>query len=178
MPMQVALVRGINVGGRKLIAMSDLRDLFTALGFSDVKSLLQSGNVVFRSDRREGIEKILEGETERRLGVSVHYMVRSANELEKLIARNPLPSEAQRDPSHFVVVFLKQAPPANSVQALEAAISGPEIIRAEGKHLYAFYPVGIGESKLTNSLIERKLGTQATGRNWNTVLKLAALMKA
>jgi len=175
---QVALLRGINVGGHNQIAMADLRSLFESLGFSSVKSLLQSGNVVFESERLKGqaLERFLEVETAKRLGVAVDYLVRSARELQSIIANNPFEDEVKRDPSHLVVVFLKAAPKAPDVKTLEAAIQGPEIIRADGKQLYAVYPDGIGRSKLTNTLIEKKLGTRGTARNWNTILKLAAMV--
>jgi len=175
---QVALLRGINVGGHNQIAMADLRSLFESLGFSSVKSLLQSGNVVFESERlkRQAVERLLEVETAKRLGVSVDYLVRSAKELQTIIANNPFEQEAKRDASHLVVVFLRTAPRAPETKALEEAIQGREIIRADGKQLYAVYPDGIGRSKLTNTLIEKKLGVRGTARNWNTILKLAAMM--
>jgi uncharacterized protein (DUF1697 family) len=177
MPICVALLRGINVGGRNLIAMSDLRDLLESLGFTKVRSLLQSGNLVFLSNRRTSatIERLLEVETEKRLGVSVDYHVRTAEEWKSVIARNPFAEEAERDPAHLVVLFLKSVPDAKNVQALQAAIRGPEIVRADGEQVYVVYPLGIGTSKLTNALIDKKLGMSGTGRNWNTVLKLAAL---
>jgi uncharacterized protein (DUF1697 family) len=177
MSIQVALLRGINVGGRNLVAMSDLRDLLGALGFAGARSLLQSGNLVFASDRPTGadLERLLEIETASRLGVTADYLVRSAAEWGPVIARNPFPEEAKRDPGRLVVMFLKAAPHARDVQALQAAIEGPESLRCDGKHLYVVYPAGIGRSKLTSTLIERKLGVRGTGRNWNTVLKLAAL---
>ncbi|MCI0351600.1 MAG: DUF1697 domain-containing protein [Acidobacteriales bacterium] len=175
MSIQVALLRGINVGGHKMVAMSDLRDLCEALGFSEVKSLLQSGNLVFQSDRRAGaaLERLLEVETAKRLGVSADYIVRSATEWKAIVARNPFPDEAESDPGHFVVMCLKTAPQASDVKALQAAFNGPEEVRCVSKQLYVTYPEGIGRSKLTNALIEKKLGTRGTGRNWNTVLKLA-----
>jgi uncharacterized protein (DUF1697 family) len=177
MPIYVALLRGINVGGRNLVAMSDLRDLLDTLGFTNVRSLLQSGNLVFQGDRRASgaIERLLELESEKRLGISVDYHVRTAAELKSIIARNPFPDEAERDPAHVVVLFLKDAPNAENVEALRAAIRGPEIVRADGRHIYLVYPLGIGNSKLTNVLIDKKLGARGTARNWNTVVKLAAL---
>jgi uncharacterized protein (DUF1697 family) len=177
MSIHVALLRGINVGGHNRVAASDLRDLLGALGFAGAKSLLQSGNLVFESDRRTGaeLERLLEVETAKRLHVTADYLVRTAEEWTTMIARNPFPEDAERDSSHLVVTFLKTAPLAKDVQALQAAIEGPESIHAKGKHLYAVYPAGIGRSKLTNALIEKKLGLRGTGRNWNTILKLAAL---
>ena len=93
-----------------------------------------------------------------------------------MIARNPFPAEAKSDPSHLVVIVLKDAPTADAVKALQAATKGREVVRAGAKHLYAWYPDAIGESKLTLPLIEKHLGARGTGRNWNTVLKMAALV--
>src|SRR5437764_9563424 len=103
MPTYIALLRAINVGGRKLVPMSDLRDLLGALGFAGAKSLLQSGNLVFETDRRPvaELERLLEVETAQRLDVTVDYLVRSADEWKTMVARNPFPEEAKRDPGHL-----------------------------------------------------------------------------
>ena len=157
--------------------MSDLRDLLKQLGFADVQSLLQSGNLVFRSSSRtsSSLERLLETQSEKLLALKTDFLVRSAKEWKSAIARNPFPEAAERDPAHLVVMFLKEAPAAKNVKELQAAITGPELIRADGGQAYIVYPRGIGRSRLTNTLIEGKLGTRATGRNWNTVLKLGAL---
>ena len=102
-------------------------------------------------------------------------MVRTAKEWQTVIARNPFPGEAERDPGHLLVLFLKTAPRLAAVKALQSAITGPEVVHADGAHAYVTYPAGIGRSRLTNAVIEAKLGTRATGRNWNTVLKLGAV---
>jgi len=179
MSIHVTLLRGINVGGHAIVAMSDLRDLFADLGFSDAKSLLQSGNLVFDGGRKTGpsLERLLEAETNMRLNKSIVYLVRTAAEWNSTISRNPFPDEAQCDPSHLVVMFLKQAPTVESIKILEAATRRPELVRLAGKELYIVYPDGIGRSKLTNALIEKSLVTHGTGRNWNTILKLAALIQ-
>jgi uncharacterized protein (DUF1697 family) len=172
-----ALLRGVNVGGRKMVAMSDLRSFAVQLHLGDPRTLLQSGNLVFRSDirSRAELERLLESEASARLCLETSIMVRSASELQAVIGHNPFPSEAKRDPGHLVVMFLKKAPDAGAVTALQAAITGRETVRAWGTHAYLVYPDGAGRSRLTTALIERTLGTRATGRNWNTVLKLAAL---
>lgn len=177
MTVLVALLRGINVGGHRQVAMADLRDLCTRLGFGEARSLLQSGNLVFRSDGRKGpqLERLLEAEAEKRLGLRTDFFVRTAEEWRAVVARNPFREEAKRDPSHLIVMFLKDAPEAREVEALRAAITGPEVVRAEGREAYLVYPSGIGRSRVTSILIEKKLGTRGTGRNWNTVLKLGAL---
>jgi uncharacterized protein (DUF1697 family) len=173
----VALLRAINLGGRTMVSMSDLRALLERLGFQDVRTLLQSGNVVFRGGRRTGssLEDYLEAEVRKALGLQSNVIVRTSAEWAAVVARNPFPAEAKRDPGHLTVAFLKEAPPAKAVEALRAAIRGREVIQADGRHLYAVYPDGIGRSKLTHALIESKLGTRGTARNWNTVLKVNAL---
>ncbi len=162
-----------------MLAMGDLRTLLESLGFARAKSLLQSGNLVFRSGRRTGaaLERLLEIETAKRLKVTADYFVRAADEWESIVARNPFPNEAASNSSHLVVTFLKSAPQAKDIEALRAAIKGPEVVRAAGKQVYIVYPAGIGRSKLTSTLIEQMLGSRGTGRNWNTVVKLAALCK-
>ena len=177
MTVQIALLRGINVGGHQAVAMSELRDLLTQLGFERARSLLQSGNLVFLSDARTGgeLERLLETEAETRLGIHADFLIRSAKEWREIVVRNPFRKEAERDPSHLVVMFLKAAVNAKDLKAVQAVITGPEIVRAGGRHLYIVYPDGIGRSRLTNALIEKKLGIRGTARNWNTVLKIAAL---
>jgi len=177
MTIYIALIRGINVGGHKAVAMSDLRDLLAGVGFDGARSLLQSGNLIFRSDAQTGagLERLLETEAGKRLGLHADFFIRSAKEWREVVARNPFRKEAERDPGHLVVMFLKAAPKANDVKEVQAAIVGPEIVRADGRHLYIVYPAGIGKSRLTNAVIEKKLGIRGTARNWNTVLKLNAL---
>jgi uncharacterized protein (DUF1697 family) len=180
MTTHIALLRGVNVGGKTKVAMADLRAMLADLGFGDPRSLLQSGNLVFRSDKLTGadLERLLEVETEKRLGLKTDFFVRTPEELEAVIANNPFPKEAESDPSHLVVMFLNKAPDAKDVKALQAAIAGREIVRASGRQAYITYPDGIGDSKLTITVIEKKLGSRGTGRNWNTVLKLRALAGA
>jgi len=177
----VALLRAVNVAGHQMVAMADLRDLVTRQKFADVRSLLHSGNLVFRcadpKDRRTAadIERLLEAAAEKRFGFRTDFFVRTAAELAAIIARNPFRKEAERDPAHLVAMFLKNALAPKHVTALEEAIVGPESFRVQGRLAYIVYPDGIGKSKLTTALIDRKLETRGTARNWNTVLKLAAM---
>jgi len=173
----VALLRAVNVGGRNSVAMADLRDLLARLGFDDARSLLQSGNLVFRTGKRSTaqLEELLGDEVRKRLDVTTDFFVRTAEEWKGIVAGNPFPKEARSDPGRLVVQFLRDAPSAESVRALQASIAGPEIVRAKGREAYMVYPDGMGRSKATSALIERKLATRATARNWNTVAKLAAL---
>jgi uncharacterized protein (DUF1697 family) len=177
MTTHIGLLRAINLAGYNKVSMTDLRELLAGLGMQDVRTLLQSGNAVFRSTVQAAakLERVLEEGAAKRLGLETDFFVRSAAEWDVIIADNPFPAEAKRDPSHLIVGFLKAAPDRANVTALQKAIVGRETVRVSGRHAYVVYPDGIGRSKLTTALIERKLGTRGTGRNWNTVLKLRAL---
>ena len=160
----IALLRGVNVGGRAMIAMADLRELVTKLGFLNVRSILQSGNLIFDTKKKPAdVEKLLEKELE------VDVMVRTAAEMQAIVDANPFPKEAKNDPGRLVVLFLQGT---GDGKTLQKAIKDREIARGEGRQIYVYYPDGQGRSRLTNALIEKTLGTRVTARNWNTVLKL------
>ena len=158
--------------------MTDLRNFLTQLGLHDVRSLLQSGNLIFSSKVRTGaeLERFLETEALERLALEVDIFVRTPEEWKTLIRQNPFRKEAERDPALLVALFLKSAADPEEVAALQVDIKGPETVKAKGKQAYIFYPNGQGRSKLTNAMIEKRLG-RATGRNWNTVLKLGIIAK-
>jgi uncharacterized protein (DUF1697 family) len=177
MAKYVALLRAVNVGGRSSLAMADLRAAVERLGYGSVKTLLQSGNLVFDAKGKvAAIEGALEAALKKDLGIETNFLVRSGKEVNEIIAANPFPDEAKSDPGHLLVMFLKDRVTEKAVAVLQENVKGREVIRAGGRELYITYPDGIGRSKLTGVLIEKKLGTRGTGRNWNTVLKLAALL--
>ena len=181
-PRRIALLRGINVGGNVKIAMAELRVMVEALGFTDVKTLLQSGNLVFTDPKKRSpasLEPLLEKATKEKLGVGPDYMIRTPEEWAAIVARNPFPAMAKDDPSHLLVYALKgEAPDQAAIDRLNAAIVGPEEVAAVGRELFITYPDGVGTSKLSTNLIEKTLGKhRGTGRNWNTVLKIAALLE-
>ena len=181
MTTRIALLRGINVGGNRKVAMADLRDMAAGLGLTDVRTLLQTGNLVFGGGERGGdgaaLERLLEAEARAKLSLDTQFFVRTAAEWERVVAQNPCGVEAARDPGHLVVWCLKAAPGAAQVRALQAAITGREVARVVGREAYLVYPDGIGGSRLTAAVLDRTLGVRGTGRNWNTVLKLAALTR-
>jgi uncharacterized protein (DUF1697 family) len=179
MTSYLALLRAVNVGGSTKIGMADLRALLGELGLAQPRSLLQSGNLLFRAEGTtpDELEALLAAETGRRLGLATDFFVRTADEWDAVVAGNPFPAEAKDDPGHLVVMALKAAPEAAAVAALQASIAGRETVRAVGRQAYLVYPDGIGESKLTIQKIEKALGTRGTGRNWNTTLKLQARVR-
>jgi len=175
----VGLLRAVNLVAHNRVGMTDLRELVTALGFADARTLLQSGNIVFRgaARRSDQLERELELAATTQLGLSTDFFVRTAAEWHAIIDANPFPKEAKSDPSHLLAVVLKGEATVKNVTALQQAIKGRERVAARGRCAYLVYPDGIGRSKVTSTLIEKMLGTRGTARNWNTVLKLSALME-
>lgn len=180
MTPHIALLRGVNVGGANRVPMAELKAMLANLGFGRPQTLLQSGNAVFESDGPGGaaLETLLETTLEARVGVRTTFRVRTATEWAEVVAANPFPEAGRDDPAHLLVMFLKHAPSAHDVEELRQAIKGPERVIAKGRQAYVVFPEGIGRSKLTPAILERRLGAGGTGRNWNTVLKLAAMAAA
>lgn len=177
MPSFIALLRAVNLGSHNKVSMADLKALLAELGMANPQSLLQSGNLIFESPARATapLENLLEAAAARKLGLQTDFFVRTGAEWQQVIADNPFPAEAKLDPGHTVLMCLKAAPPPAAVKALRDAIKGREVVQVKARHAYFLYPDGMGTSKLTLALIEKKLGTTGTARNWNTVLKLGAL---
>lgn len=173
----VALLRGVNVGGRNMVAMAEVREAITTMGFSGVTTLLQSGNVVFHGPVRAPIrlERQLEAAIEQRFGLKADVHVRTPDEWSAVIASNPFQVEAKKDPGRLLVTLFRAPLDAAKVEALRNLITGPERLHADGRHLYMFYPAGMGNSKAAR-LVDRTLGAAGTARNWNTVMKLATLL--
>jgi uncharacterized protein (DUF1697 family) len=172
-----AFLRAVNVAGTSL-SMPALKALFERLGLQKPRTLLQSGNIVFETQKRRpaDLELLLQRETEKQLKVRTEYFIRDDKELQRIVDGNPFVREARDDPGHLVVMFLKEAATQDNVSALQARITGHEVVRAGDRHLYITYPDGIGRSKLTNTVIEKALGTRGTARNWNTILKMHGVL--
>ena len=181
MTRSVALLRAVNLGPHNKVSMSALRDIAGGLGLADAQTIVQSGNLVFDDPRRRStaqLETLLEAAVARHCGVTTEIFVRDANEWKAIVAANPFPSEATQDPGHLVVACGRGKIPLDRVEALQRAIVGREKVRAVGRELYVFYPDGIGRSKLTAAFMARHLGANGgTGRNWNTVQKIAARLR-
>lgn len=178
---RIALLRGVNVGGRKLL-MAELKAAAEAEGFVKVRTLLQSGNLVFEADGRgdDQLEAALEDMSRRRLGLNTDFHVRSAGEWAAMIAANPYPEAARDDPAHLLLALYKAMPRPAAWEELRAWVDetgGAERFSPGARCGYFVFPDGIGNSKLALTL-DRRLGVMGTARNWNTVLKLAALAGA
>ena len=178
---QVVLLRGVNVGARSpRVTAAQLRDFALKFGFSEARTLLNSGNLVVEGGVAGGgdLETRLEAEAATQFNVTIHFIARTAAEWRAAIDRNPFPEAAANDPAHLLVFFLKAAPPPSALIDLRLAIIGREVVEMDGSQAYFAYPDGIGVSRLTNAVIERRLGVRGAGRNWNTVQKIAALLEA
>jgi uncharacterized protein (DUF1697 family) len=176
MTIYVSMLRAVNVGGSSPIKMEALRAVYESLGLSAVRTLLQSGNVLFRSgltDRPQLVKRIMQ-EIERQLGLEVVVILRTLEEIASIVERGPVLSpRASRD--KLLVMFLKSVPDAAAQAALlkwHKSKEMKEMLEMRGPEIYLYYPDGIGRSKLTSATIEGKLDTPGTARNWNTLTKL------
>jgi len=178
MTRMVALLRAVNVGGRKL-PMAELRLLCAELGWQDVATYIQSGNVVFAAKGRpEAIEKQLEDAIRERFGLEVPVVVRTAAQWAHYPAGNPFAKAAKDEPNRLMLLLSKAPPADDAERIIEArAVAGEQVKRA-GDALWFHYPDGAGTSKLTPTLIDRAIGSPGTARNYNTVLKLKEMLEA
>jgi uncharacterized protein (DUF1697 family) len=177
MARQIALLRGVNVGGHRKVPMAELRALMEELGYEDVRTYVQSGNVVFTGpdETPEQAARRIEQGIEAAFGLAgVIVMVRSRDELAGVAAANPLAGVAT-DPSRYLVSFLDAEVDADRIAALEAGDFAPEAFAVRGREIYVWAPKGLSDSRLVKAVSEKKLGVTATVRNWRTVEKLLAL---
>ncbi len=172
----VALLRGINVGG-KTIKMGALRASFEALGFGEVETYIQSGNVRFEADEKKPAAIIRRIEEKIRVDfkLEVQVFVRSEKELADVVKRNPFPKQKNIDQSKLHVTFLHEDAHASAAAVLETLAVGQERFHISGREIFLYCPHGYGNSKLANPFIERKLRIAATTRNWKTVNTLLAM---
>ena len=174
MPTYVLLLRGINLGAKRRVAMADLRELLEGLGYDDVRTHLQSGNVVLRAT---GTAAALRTKVETALasncGFDVDVVVRTKAQLDKVVAHDPFAGTAA-DRSRYLVVFLEKAPPAAWRRAVGAGDHAPDEVAVHGTEIYLWLPEGVHRSKLARQATGTDIGV-ATSRNWNVVTKLAEL---
>jgi uncharacterized protein (DUF1697 family) len=165
----VALLRGVNVGGKVKVPMAELREELADLGLKDVVTYIQSGNVVFRTGEKD-VGAAIEKRIEAKYGLNVSVILRTLPELRRIAKRNPFP---RADKSRLHVVFLAGKPKARA--ELEPERSPGDEFAVKGREVYLHLPNGAGRTKLTLDYLERRLGVAGTQRNWNTLLKLVEL---
>lgn len=174
-----AFLRGINVGGRSLLAMADLKSALHGAGLADARTYLQSGNVVVTPGSGGPVElgKMMERAIERVAGRLIRVMVRTRDELDGIIAGNPLWDESLK-PASLHTVFLEAAPDPDRVAELDPDRSPPDRFALSGREIYLHYPQGSGRSKLNLEYFEKTLGMAGTARNWNTVTRVRLMLEA
>ena len=174
----VALLRGVNVGGKNKLPMADLRDIFTAAGGAAVQTYIQSGNVVFEAaqDLAERVPEIVTRAIRRRFGYETAVVMRSSEELRRVVSSNPF--DTSGDPRFLHVAFLEDTPGAEAVSRLDPQRSPPDTFAVRGRNVHLHYPNGVARSKLTNEYLAAQLQTASTMRNWRTVLSLLEMVDA
>lgn len=183
----IALLRGVNVGGRNRVPMALLRELVDDLGYKQIATHLQSGNVVFSAPKVASAPEVasasaaavaIETAIDRRLGLSIAVLVRTAAELAAVVEDNPLAGLAS-DPSRQLVVFLSAAVDPARLTDLDSSAFEPDRFVARGREIHVWAPNGVSETKLTYAFWEKRLGgLTATARNWNTVTRLCEMARA
>ncbi|MBV9336631.1 MAG: DUF1697 domain-containing protein [Solirubrobacterales bacterium] len=176
---QILLLRGINLGSRKRVSMPDLRAVLSSAGFENVRTYVQSGNVVLSGNRADSAalaarcEKLI-GE---RFGFDVDVIVRTGCELGEVVARNPL-GDVAVDPKRYQVSFLEAEPDPEVVARMTEKAADDERLVTIGREIYAWHPAGVARSKLWAALAGNGLGVRATARNWTTVTTLLEMARA
>jgi uncharacterized protein (DUF1697 family) len=174
--IHVALLRGINVGGKRILPMKELAGIFVAAGAMDVVTYIQSGNVVCAASGAvaKKLPEVVERAIEKRFGFSVPIVMRSAEELGEVTRKNPFLAKVP-GAERLHVAFLAGAPKAGGVAKLDPKRSPPDEFVVRGREIYLNLPNGAGKTKLTNAYLDSTLGTTSTMRNWRTVLTLLDL---
>ncbi len=177
MKTYVALLRGINLGRTRKVAMADLRTWLKELGYGSVQTFLQSGNAVFTTDRKPAeLEREIAKRLEEQVGFEVRCLIRDHAELQRVVDGDPF-GDTVTNPSRYAVAFLSAKPKKARLATLDPDAFAPERFHVGEREIYLWYPGGIHRSRLNGELTERNLGVVATVRNWNTVCRLAELSK-
>lgn len=173
----LAILRGINVSGQKMIKMTELKNLFEHLQFESVRTYIQSGNVLFDSKNsdHDDMTRRIEQAIASRFGFEVPVLIRSQAELEQIVARNPFLTETEIDPAFLHVTLLADAPAADRLDAIRQYDYAPDRFQIVGREVYLYCPGGYGNTKLSNTFFENKLKVRATTRNWKTVNELVRM---
>jgi len=173
----LALLRAVNVGGRK-VPMAELRALCEALGWTEVETYIQSGNVVFAAGgKAPELEAALEAALRKAFGFEVPAIVRTADQWSRLAAANPMREAAEREPNRVQLLVSKKPLAEGAAERLIERARNGEAVAEAGGALWFHFPAGVAGSKLTPALIDKASGSPATGRNWRTVLKLQEMME-
>jgi uncharacterized protein (DUF1697 family) len=179
MATHVALLRGVNVGGKNKLPMKELAGMFIDAGCDGVQTYIQSGNVIFRAESRivEKLPAVIADQIANRFGYRIPIVLRTTEEMRAVVSRNPFIAAGARE-DFLHVLFLAGEPDSDRISHLDAQRSPPDLFTVSGRDVYLYLPNGAGRTKLTNNYFDTKLDTISTGRNWRTVVKLIEVMNA
>jgi len=171
MPIYVALLRGINIGPHKRMKMEKLRASCEALGFKNVKTYIQSGNIICQAGKlsADAAAKRIEAQIAKDFGFSADVIARTASEMRQVLESNPLLKEPDVDAERLHVVFLSETPSSESIKKLESIVLAPDKVRHKGKEIYFYFPNGVSGSSIWKHNLDRVLGIAGTMRNWRTL---------
>lgn len=177
MTTYISILRGINVSGKKLIKMDVLKRMYENLNFLNVKTYVQSGNVVFNYKEADVsvLKEIISKELERCFGFVVPVILLTADTLQTIIDQNPFNNDSSKDKLHLYVTFLAEKPKQYDAYIFENIKQDGEEFHFSDNAVYLYIPNGYGKTKLTNNLLENKLKVVATTRNWKTTNELLEL---
>jgi uncharacterized protein (DUF1697 family) len=171
--LHLALLRGINVGGKAKLPMNELAALFAASGAQDIRTFIQSGNVIFNAAEPEHVVAAVTTEIAKIYGYPGRIVLRSAREMQRTFSANPF---AASPPATLHCYFLVDWPDRKAVEALDSQRSPGDSFVVHGREIYLVVPNGMARTRLTNAYFDTKLATVSTARNWNTVGKLVEIM--
>jgi uncharacterized protein (DUF1697 family) len=172
MAVHVAMLRGINLAGRHRVPMAELRTLLTDAGYEDVRTYVQSGNIVLTSPAKPAdVERDLRGRISERFGFDVPVVVRNRTQLKRVIELDPI-DDAADDPKRYQVTFLAAKLPADVATRLQERMIESERFVARGREIYTWHPEGVARSKLAGAIADKRPGVTAKARNWTTVTTL------
>ncbi len=177
MTKYIAILRGINVGGKRKILMADLKELFIEIGFADIQTYIQSGNVIFNTKRKDDnieLANKIEQSIAKNYDFKVPVIVRNVEELNEAISNNPF--FEKNDIERLHLTFLKEVPETEKLDKIKTYDYSPDKFEIKDKNVFVYCSGKYSDSKLTNKFFESKLKVLATTRNWKTVLKLLELL--
>ena len=173
----ISILRGINVSGQKIIKMEALREMYSALGFKNVQTYIQSGNVFFQEEKtdKEKLTKRIAEKIAETFGFDVSVLMLEMDELREIIRANPFSARENKDTSRMYVTFLSSKPSKENTEKINGDMFFPEEFVMINKAIYLYFPEGYGNAKLSNNFFETKLKVSATTRNWRTTNELLTL---
>lgn len=179
MEIYIAILRGINVSGQKLIKMQELKAHLEEAGLENVRTYIQSGNIVFnyRKISVDKLESLIKGMIGKAFGFDVPVIVKTAKELIEIAQSNPFINKRKEDIGKLHVTLLATEPGKELLDKFSAPSGIPDEFTISGKAIYLLCPNGYGQTKLTNNFFESRLKVTATTRNWKTVLKLVEMVE-